>query len=89
VSDFLRALQHELRTQDNATTADPYFLVQRRFHGRWEFVQAFLTRKAAEAFIQREAHNYPKGLSVYVESACRNPEMAALRKAILALEVPQ
>lgn len=47
---------------------------------RTETVQAFLTTKAAHAFIARRAHDYRGDLQVYIESAYRNPEMAEVRR---------
>lgn len=52
---------------------------------RWEFRQSFLTVKAAEAFIARQRHNHGK-FRVYIESACRNPEMRKLREQLFALD---
>lgn len=51
---------------------------------RWEFREAFLTVKAAREFIERQRHNHGK-LRVYIESACRNPEMRKLREQLLAV----
>lgn len=35
---------------------------------RWDYVNSHLTKEAAEAFIKRKKHDYPKGLRVYVEA---------------------
>jgi hypothetical protein len=45
---------------------------------RWEFVQAFLTREAAEAYRRNQAHNLGE-TRVYVESGYNNPEWKRLR----------
>jgi len=34
----------------------------------WEYVNAHFTPEAANAFIERKKHDYPKGLRVYVDS---------------------
>ena len=55
----------------------------------WEWAPiagaSFLTRKAAERFIVRQRHNYRNGLRLYVASGHNNPELQALRRALLAL----
>lgn len=48
---------------------------------RWEFVQAFLTLKAAEAFRRDQAHNLGE-TRIYVESGYRNPEWKLLREIV-------
>lgn len=52
---------------------------RRGYRERWETVQPFLTRGAADAFRERQAHNLPSS-RVYVESAYRNPEWRWLRE---------
>lgn len=137
----LAELAHELRTQDNACTADPIFCVQERkldvgydetfggelvwvgsegelvtresdsarferldadsfdpdldgdpdgwtrtsYQERWEFVQPFLTRSAADAYIAHNRHRHSGSLRVYVDSGYRNPEWQALRSLMLSL----
>jgi hypothetical protein len=144
--DEFERLAAQLRTQDNAITSDPIFVVQRKlrevgwdpdytecvcwidganetdvypdtdperharleaahrgdipwpsdeveeenwtrtgFRWRWEFVQPFLTREAAEEFRASQAHNLGE-TRVFVESACRNPEWKLLRALIAAFE---
>lgn len=136
------ALEHEIKMQDNCSTEDPYFIVQKKHlvvgldrdlcetHGwlrcddgelvtepsdpelferldrnamgerstvvedaveiefqhigyreEWVFVQAFLTRKAAEEFRSAEAHSFSE-TRVYCESASRNPEIQLIRKIL-------
>lgn len=48
---------------------------------RWEFVQGFLTRDAAEAFIAANSHRYAP-MQISVESFHRNTEMLRLRQQI-------
>jgi hypothetical protein len=139
----LQALALELKTQDNAFTADPVFIVQRRvrdfgieidyrevtawidcegtvvtkkddperfeefeecaegydqfddadgtgwlrtgYRERWEFVQAFLTRRAAEEFRVEMAHRIGTETRVYTESAFANYEWKFLRALITQL----
>ena len=55
---------------------------------KWEFVQPFLTRAAAERFRADQSHNL--GVTrVYVESAYRNPEWRLLREIIATLGATQ
>ncbi len=84
--EFFRALAHELRTQDNALTADPIPTVQEYIAGRWLKREVFLTNAAAKQYCLRQAHNYAGKLRVYIESAYRNPEMRKLREQLLALD---
>jgi hypothetical protein len=51
---------------------------------RWEYVNAHLTRDAADAFIARKKHDYPKGMRVYVESQYYAWEFNTIKEAILA-----
>lgn len=46
----------------------------------WVTVQAFLTRKGAEVYIEANGHRHRGEKRVYVESAYRNAEMIWLRK---------
>lgn len=79
--DALDAIAHEIATQDNAITADPIFVVMQTGHrfGVREWVQPFLTRRAAEDYIASNAHNLRKP-SVYVASASRNYEWQLMRR---------
>jgi hypothetical protein len=49
----------------------------------WEFVNAHFTKEAAEAFIRRKKHDYPKGLRVYVEAQVYCWEFNAIVKALM------
>lgn len=51
---------------------------------RWEYVNAHLTRDAADAFIARKKHDYRQGIRVYVESQCYAWEFNAIKEAILS-----
>lgn len=51
---------------------------------RWEYVNAHLTRDAADAFIKRKKHDYPKGIRVYVESQYYAWEFNTIKEAILS-----
>lgn len=50
---------------------------------QWEYVNAHFTREAAEAFIKRKAHDYRKGLRVYVESQSYCWEFNAIKEALI------
>lgn len=50
---------------------------------RWEYVSAHFTKDAAEAFIKRKKHDYPKGLRVYVDAQTHCWEYNAIKAAIL------
>ena len=50
---------------------------------RWEYVNAHFTREAAEAFIKRKAHDYPKGLRIYVDAQLYCWEWNAIKAAIM------
>ena len=53
---------------------------------RWETVQPFFTEKAAQRFIDSNAHRHdPGALRIYVDSAYRNPEWMAIRNFLLSL----
>lgn len=49
----------------------------------WEFVSAHFTKEAAEAFIARKKHDYPKGLRVYVEAQVYCWEFNAIIKGLM------
>jgi hypothetical protein len=130
MSVFSDDLGHELRTQDNACTAHPIYVVQRKrrlygldpnycehvtwlnapndfeecdsaefdrleseyqdtgetpcdwtrtgYRDDWEFVQPFLTKKAAEAYILAQKHNLGDA-RVYVASGYGNAEWQFIR----------
>lgn len=87
----LAALREELRTQDNASTAHPLFVVYdvridgKRAHlnsANWRFVTACLTKKAAERFIVEYSHRLHKPF-VYVDTLYGNDEMLALRNHLM------
>ncbi len=50
---------------------------------RWEYVNSHFTKDAAEAFIRRKKHDYPKGLRVYVDAQSYCWEFNTIKKAIL------
>ena len=51
--------------------------------GRWEYVTAHFTREAAEAFIERKAHDYQMGLRIYVDAQLYCWEWNAIKAAIM------
>lgn len=53
----------------------------------WEYVNAHMTKAAAEAFIQRKKHDYRKGLRVYVESQCYCWEYSTIIAALMSGEL--
>lgn len=50
---------------------------------QWEYVNAHLTREAAEAFIKRKAHDYRKGLRIYVEAQTYCWEFNSIKEALI------
>jgi len=56
------------------------------YQTRWEFVQAFLTEKGANAYIECNAHRHTGPLRTYAESAHRNTEIKLLRRALARYE---
>lgn len=50
---------------------------------QWEFVNSHFTKDAAEAFIRRKKHDYPRGLRVYVDAQVYCWEYNAIKAAIL------
>lgn len=50
---------------------------------RWEYVNSHFTKDAAEAFIRRKKHDYPKGLRVYVDAQSYCWEFNAIKEAII------
>lgn len=50
---------------------------------RWETVNFHFTKDAAEAFIRRKKHDYPKGLRVCVEAQTYCWEYNAIKEAIM------
>ncbi len=55
------------------------------YRERWEFRSAFLTRLAAETYIEQNRHRYREPLRVMTDSGYRNPEWIELRAALVAL----
>jgi hypothetical protein len=53
------------------------------YQWEWWFVSAHLTHDAAQAFIDRNNHNYRNGLRVYVDSTYYSWELNAIKSAIL------
>ncbi len=90
-SEQLAALREELRTQDNASTAHPLFVVfdvrldgkrAHLDHRNWRFITACLTKKAAERYIAEYSHRLHKPF-VYVDTLYGNQEMLALRNHLM------
>lgn len=54
---------------------------------RWEYVNSHFTKDAAEAFINRKAHDYRKGLRVYAEAQIYCWEYNTIKAAILSGEL--
>lgn len=81
-------IAERIRTQDNAGTAHPYFVVYEgdpnKSPDRWCFVSLFLTRDSAKAFILGQRHNLRRPF-VFVESAHNNHEIRAAREVFAAL----
>jgi hypothetical protein len=50
---------------------------------QWEFVNAHFTKEAAEAFIRRKKHDYPKGMRVYVDAQIYCWEFNAIVNGLL------
>lgn len=48
-----------------------------------KYVQFFLSRKAAEAYIATQSYRHKGDLYIYVDSACRNEEIKTLREIIM------
>jgi hypothetical protein len=71
----------ELAALDGDEEGREEFWTRTGYVERWEFVQPFLTRAAAEEFRATQAHNL--GVTrIYVESAYRNPEWRTLRSLL-------
>lgn len=51
---------------------------------RWTFVNMHFTKEAAEAFIKRKKHDYPKGLRVYVDAQSYCWEFNAIKEALMS-----
>lgn len=91
VDTFLETLRHDLKTQDNAITSEPIFVVyqkRRVYVGACstevrDFATACFTRKAAEAYLEVNGHNLVKPY-IYVESGFRNAEWIELRKRLMS-----
>jgi hypothetical protein len=56
------------------------------YHESWEYVNAHLTREAAEAFIKRKAHDYRK-LRIYVDSQYWCWEFNAIVQGLISGEI--
>jgi hypothetical protein len=50
---------------------------------RWEYVNSHFTKEAAEAFIQRKKHDYPRGMRVYVDAQIHCWEFEAIKEALM------
>ncbi len=95
-TEQLAALREELRTQDNASTAHPLFVVfDVRIDGKrahldqenWRFITACLTRDGSEQYIAAHAHRLHRPF-VFVDSLCGNEEMIALRQHLMGGSTP-
>jgi hypothetical protein len=53
------------------------------FVDRWETVTVSFTEAGCEEYIRLDGHNLPKERRIYVQSFNRNPEMIAIREALL------
>lgn len=53
------------------------------FAESWEHINSHFTREAAEAFISRKKHDYPKGLRVFVDAQIHCWEFEAIKEGIL------
>ncbi len=84
MAERVRALAHELRTQDIRATDQPVFMVQRRVRDRWENCQPFLTEAGAKEYIRINGHNLGE-TRIYAEGSYRNAEWRFMRELILAL----
>lgn len=54
------------------------------WHENWEYINAHLTKDAADAFIKRKKHDYPKGMRVYVDSQYYAWEFNEIKEALMA-----
>lgn len=52
----------------------------------WEHDQTFLTRQAADAYIDHNSRRHSGDLRVYVDSAYQNPELKAIRAWLIGEE---
>lgn len=81
----VQEMVRELETQDNMATDRPVYWVEsmQRVKGFWLHVrvQSFFTRRAAEAYIEENAHNLRKP-RVWVGSANRNAEFDLIVAAL-------
>ena len=67
----------EVQAEYAETEVEPAGYTRTAYKDRWEFVQPFLTRAAAEEFV--ESMKYHGEHRVYVDSGYRNPEWQWLR----------
>lgn len=70
----IRELEAELR----ATGKLPEYWMRTGYRDTWDFVQPFLTRQAAEEYIESQRHNLGEA-RVYVHSGYRNREWQFIR----------
>jgi len=82
----LRPIAECVRGQDNRATSHPVYVVETKTGrmGGYEFVTAFFSEAAADAYVASNAHNLKKP-RVFVYSAYRNREWQAVRVCLLAL----
>lgn len=80
-SEYEEATPLEARVLD-ASDEVPEFWEKIGYYDSWEYVQPFFTRKAAEKYIEANRHRLTDP-RVFVESLYRNPEMQAIRSALL------
>lgn len=86
VLDTLRPIAESMRDQDNRATSHPMYVVETKTGrmGQYDFVTAFFSERAADAYVLANAHNLKKP-RVFVYSAHRNREWQAVRACLLAL----
>lgn len=53
---------------------------------RWEYVTGCFTEQACKDYIATNSHRHKGELRIYADSLYRNPEMIAVRNALLALD---
>lgn len=100
LTEKMKAIGRELRTQNNRMAAHPIFVVQalKRVYGIsdgpgdvavdiWMPMMYSLTEQGAEEHLRLNSHNYThyRGTRIYVESLYCNPEMIAIREYLMRL----
>lgn len=67
------------------TLEEPAGYTRTGYMDTWEFVQVFLTDKAAREFVVANKHRHSGDLRVFVDSGIRNPEWKAVRNHLIGL----